>query len=115
MDLMDRFLAIALEFKERPQSELRSYLDMASEQVTNASLSQIQRDTLIVYLAAHMATSNLKNFKASGAISSVTTGKMSVNYNTVATKDDFDTSHYGTKYKLLCRKYIRYIPQTIWI
>jgi hypothetical protein len=115
MELIARFKALVFEFSDKPIEQIQAYLDIASEQVTNSGLSEIQRDTLIVWLAGHMATIALHNFQAGGSVSSISEGKLSVSYNMVTAKDSLDTTRCGLEYKDLCRKYIRYIPKTIWI
>lgn len=113
MDLITRFDKLIVEFKLIEDKQ--DYLDIASEHVTNASLSQVQKDTLIVYYAAHMIDIALRSQQASGAVSSISEGKLSIAYNVVKAEDSLDTTKYGSKYKLLCRQYLRYMPQTIWI
>ena len=113
--MLDTFKLIAPEFVVRGDTEMQGYIDLAARRVTNSSLTVTQKEDLIVYLAAHIATIALKNFKASGAISSVTAGRLSVNYNSVIAKDTFDTTSYGAEYKKLLTSYIQYIPAQIWM
>ncbi len=115
MSALDTLKLIAPEFKDRSDTELQSYIDLAVRRVTNSDLTTNQKEDLVVYLTAHIMTIALKNFKASGGINSVTAGKLSVNYNTIAVKDNFDTTTYGAEYKKLLRSYTQYVPKTVWM
>jgi len=111
MDILIRLLAIAPEFASRSQTELQNYIAIASEHVLYKYLSDIQKDTLIAYLAAHLATLALKRQGASGAVSNVVEGKLSLTYRTTIStmKDTYDLTDYGQQFKALVNSYI--IPQ----
>ena len=111
MDITTRLLAIAPEFSGRSQTELQNYITIATENVVYSYLTSVQRDTLIVYLAAHLATLALKRQGASGAVSNVVEGKLSLTYRTTPSnmKDTYDLTDYGQQYSALVNTYV--IPQ----
>ena len=111
MDILTRLLTIAPEFSSRSQNELQNYIAIASENVLYPYLTSVQRDNLIVYLAAHLATLALKRQGASGAVSNVVEGKLSLTYRTTPSnmKDTYDLTDYGQQYSALVKTYI--IPQ----
>jgi hypothetical protein len=62
------------------------------------------RDNLIVYLAAHNIDLSLKRKGAGGAVTSVSEGKLNINYavNTNI-NSEYDLSSYGGKYMALLK------------
>jgi hypothetical protein len=116
MELLACFNIIAPEFIDKlSEEQILGYLYLASEQVTIGNIKESVKNMMIAYLAAHIADIALRSAQASGAVSSITEGKLSIAYNTVKAVDSLSTTKYGLEYKALCRKYITYIPQTIWI
>ncbi len=111
MDILTRFLAISPEFSKLTLEQLQTYTAIATENVLYPYLSDAKRDTLIVYLAAHLATLALKRQGASGAVSNVVEGKLSLTYRAALSKqqDTYDLTDYGQQYKALVNSYI--IPQ----
>ena len=111
MDILTRFLAIAPEFANRSLIEQQNYIAIATENVLCPYLTDAKRDTLIVYLAAHIATLALKRQGASAAVSNVVESKLSLTYRASLSKqkDTYDLTDYGQQYKVLVNSYI--IPQ----
>ena len=108
MDILTRFETIAPEFANRTLIEKQNYIAIATEGVLYPYLSDTKRDTLIVYLAAHIATIALKKQGASGSVSNVVEGKLSLTYRNASNqqKDIYDLTDYGLQYKALLKIYI---------
>ncbi len=108
---LEYFDIIAPEFVTLDNKE--DYISIADIQVTD-SIIQEQRNLIVAYLAAHIATISGRNAGAAGAISDLHEGNVSVSFNKSATKNGFagvsDTS-YGLEYTRLIKSNI-FAPRT---
>lgn len=108
---LEYFDIIAPEFATLDNKE--DFISVADVQVTD-SITQEQRNLIVAYLAAHIATISSRNAGAAGAIASLQEGSVSVSFNKSATKNGFagvsDTS-YGLEYTRLIKSNI-FAPRT---
>jgi hypothetical protein len=116
MTALNNFNAIAPEFSDiLDTGEIQTYLNIASTQLTNSSWSTSQKDLLIAYLAAHIATIALKKKGVSGSVDSISEGNLSMSYNSFNAKDNYDTTTYGREYKSKLRSFTHYIQKHICV
>jgi len=103
MDLLLRFKRIADEFKDIGDDVINDHLAMADELISQNIRVPI-RDNLIVYLAAHNIDLSLKRKGSGGQVTSVSEGKLSINYAVNKNiNSEYDLSSYGGKYMALLK------------
>lgn len=93
------FRVLAPEFADVQDEELTTIITLNDSKL-NSLLHDDVRDEAIVYLTAHMIDLGRKRKGAGGVVSSVTEGRLSIQYyNNASIKDEFDYSNYGRRYK----------------
>lgn len=104
--VMDRFYAIAPEFKDYSESEsiIKSHIDFADSFISKELASPI-REEILLYLAAHKVDLALKRKGAGGQVTSLKEGGLSITYASGNVSDEYDYSSYGRAYKELVRQY----------
>lgn len=103
MELLDRFKLLAVEFAEEEQSFLQGHIDMASNLIST-DISKEYRDDMICYLAAHRIDQSLKRQGASGQVTSLKEGGLSITYANPTSNSEYDFSSYGRAYEQLIRQ-----------
>ncbi|MGI4775351.1 MAG: DUF4054 domain-containing protein [Janthinobacterium lividum] len=107
MKLLDRLEVVAPELTSLPENKKTDFLLVANEEI-RTNIQGTNRDRLIVYLAAHYMTLATRNQGASGEVTSITEGKLSVTYSNNTNKNDTSDlalTKYGLMYKRLIRSY----------
>ena len=102
MELIDVFKSLASEFKDIGDDVINRYLELADRKITK-NIPSYFRDEIVAYLAAHQIDLALRSKQASGAVSSISEGKLSIAYNVVKAQDSLDTTWYGAQHKQLLK------------
>jgi hypothetical protein len=102
MELIDIFKLIADEFKDIGDDVINSHLELADRRIAK-NIPDYVREEMVANLAAHRIDIALRSKQASGAVSSISEGKLSIVYNVVKAEDSLDTTKYGTEYKQLLK------------
>jgi hypothetical protein len=103
MELLVRLKLIAQEFAAEDEAFLNAHLEMAGEFVSQ-DISKEHRDNMICYLAAHRIDQSLKRLGASGSITALKEGNLSVTYAAPTNNTEYDLSSYGRTYAQLVKE-----------
>jgi hypothetical protein len=115
MTLLAKLKVIAPEFDNDNSQEkvvdksrntfLQNHIDIADDLIATSIITAV-RDSLVIYLAAHNIDLALKRKGASGQVSSVKEGALSITYATSSSpKSEYDNSSYGRKYQQLVKNH----------
>ncbi len=98
MELIDIFKLIAEEFEDIGDDTIKSHLELADRK-TAKNIPDYIREEMVAYLAAHQIDIARRSKQASGAVSNISEGKLSIAYNVVKAEDSLGTTKYGAEYK----------------
>lgn len=105
MDPIEIFRAIAPEFDYLEDDDLERYLEIAGLEVPIGFCGD-KRPLLVAYLIAHMVTIARRSMGASGEVSSITEGSLSISYgkgNNISKSIGLSNTSYGQEYDRLFR------------
>ena len=106
MEVLDVFKKVAQEFIEYGDDTINIYLELADEEISK-SISEHTRTKMVAFLAAHYMDIAYKRKGAGAQVTSVSEGKLSINYAANNKIDsDYDLSSYGRMYKQLVKSCI---------
>ncbi len=103
MDQIDIFRLIADEFADIEDEKVLSYLELADQKISKKIHDNV-RNEIVAYLAAHQIDISLKRKGSGGQVTSVTEGKLTIDYATNSkVNSEYDLSNYGRRYRDLIK------------
>ncbi len=80
MSLLETFRLLIPEFESLSNETVQKWLDLSSAEVTKTGFKPAIREQIIVYLTADRMVSSYKQKGASGEITSISEGNLSITY-----------------------------------
>ena len=80
MNLLDTFRLLIPEFESLSNETVQKWLDLSDAEVTKTGFKPLVRDQIVVYLTADRMVGSFKQKGASGEITAISEGNLSITY-----------------------------------